>query len=60
MILVQAMAIFDNHYDSVVVLCPSITRVCFLSKEDVPLYINEAKVSVCDTNGQCDTSSVSF
>ena len=28
-----------------------------LSKQDVVLYINEEKVSKCDTNGQCDTNS---
>ena len=28
-----------------------------LSKKDVLLYINEAKVSGCDTHEQCDTSS---
>ncbi|KAG0548732.1 hypothetical protein BDA96_01G192400 [Sorghum bicolor] len=35
----------------------SITGVRLLSKQDVLLYINEAKVSGCDTNGQCDTTS---
>ncbi|KAG0542854.1 hypothetical protein BDA96_02G139800 [Sorghum bicolor] len=35
----------------------SITGVRLLSKQDVLLYINEANVSGCNTNGQCDTSS---
>ncbi|PUZ38146.1 hypothetical protein GQ55_9G173800 [Panicum hallii var. hallii] len=33
------------------------TGVRLLSKQDVVLYINEEKVSKCDTNGQCNTSS---
>ncbi|XP_072147094.1 uncharacterized protein [Setaria viridis] len=33
------------------------TGVRLLSKQDVLLYINEATVSKCDTNGQCNTSS---
>ncbi|KAG2536857.1 uncharacterized protein LOC120688809 [Panicum virgatum] len=33
------------------------TGVRVLSKQDVVLYINEEKVSKCDTNGQCDTNS---
>jgi hypothetical protein len=57
MILVHTMAIIDSHYDSIIVLCPLNHWSVFLSKQDVLLYINEAKVSVCDTNGQCDTSS---
>ncbi|OEL28921.1 hypothetical protein BAE44_0010061 [Dichanthelium oligosanthes] len=32
-------------------------RVRLLSKQDVLLYINEAKVSECDTNGECHTNS---
>ncbi|PWZ14065.1 Acidic leucine-rich nuclear phosphoprotein 32-related protein 2 [Zea mays] len=35
----------------------SITGLRLLSKQDVLLYINEAKISGCDTNGQCDTTS---
>ncbi|ONM06714.1 OSJNBb0058J09.3-like protein [Zea mays] len=35
----------------------SITGLRLLSKQDVLLYINEAKVSGCDTNEQCDTTS---
>ncbi|PWZ05525.1 hypothetical protein Zm00014a_011224 [Zea mays] len=35
----------------------SITGLRLLSKQDVLLYINEAKVSGCDTNGQRDTTS---
>ncbi|ONM32830.1 OSJNBb0058J09.3-like protein [Zea mays] len=35
----------------------SITGLRLLSKQDILLYINEAKVSGCDTNGQCDTTS---
>ena len=33
------------------------TGVRVLSKQDVVLYINEEKVSKCDTNGQCNTNS---
>ncbi|KAG2547700.1 hypothetical protein PVAP13_9KG117100 [Panicum virgatum] len=33
------------------------TGVRVLSKQDVVLYINEEKVSKCDTNGQCNTDS---
>ncbi|KAL6626186.1 hypothetical protein ACP70R_029912 [Stipagrostis hirtigluma subsp. patula] len=33
------------------------TGVRLLSKEDVQLYIKEAKISKCDTKGECDTSS---
>ncbi|KAL6597922.1 hypothetical protein ACP70R_046727 [Stipagrostis hirtigluma subsp. patula] len=31
--------------------------VRLLSKEDVQLYIKEAKISKCDTKGECDTNS---
>ncbi|KAI4968081.1 hypothetical protein ZWY2020_005429 [Hordeum vulgare] len=31
--------------------------VRLFSKEDVLLYVKEMKISKCDTNGQCDTSS---
>ncbi|TVU46469.1 hypothetical protein EJB05_06009 [Eragrostis curvula] len=31
--------------------------VRLLSKEDVLLYLKQAKISMCDTNGQCDSSS---
>lgn len=27
------------------------------SKQDVLLYANDGKISKCDTNGQCNTSS---
>ncbi|CAN6317744.1 unnamed protein product [Urochloa humidicola] len=31
--------------------------VRLISKQDVLMYINDAKVSECDTNGQCNTNS---